>query len=328
MNKRACALSLSAFLLAAACTHKSDSSWHTVQFVPVERNVKLEVLDWGGSGRPLVLLAGLGNTAHVFDQFAPRLTGFGHVYGITRRGFAPSSVPTPFTAATYSADRLGDDVLAVIDHLRLNRPVLIGHSIAGEELSSIGSRHPEKVAGLVYLDAAYGYAFYNPSRGDLNLDLLDLEKKLQLMHLGKGPNDTRPVIHELLATLLPRFEGDLRDEQAFLTALPPKMLSGSSTSMKPAAQAIIAGEQKYTEIKAPALAIFAVPHDIGPGNDPAAQAAFDAIDGAAVGAQAAAFEKGVPSARVVRLRHAEHFVFRSNEADVLREIHNFVSSLQ
>jgi len=40
----------------------------------VDDNVKLEVLDWGGTGRPLVLLAGLGNTAHVFDDFAPKLT--------------------------------------------------------------------------------------------------------------------------------------------------------------------------------------------------------------------------------------------------------------
>ncbi|HXP79866.1 MAG TPA: alpha/beta hydrolase, partial [Verrucomicrobiae bacterium] len=43
-----------------------DPSPHTVQFVTVDTNVKLEVLDWGGVGRPLVLLAGGGNTAHVF----------------------------------------------------------------------------------------------------------------------------------------------------------------------------------------------------------------------------------------------------------------------
>ena len=49
----------------------------------------------------------------------------------------------------------------VLDQLRVNRPVLVGHSVGGEELSSIGSRHPEKVAGLVYLDAAYGYAYYD-----------------------------------------------------------------------------------------------------------------------------------------------------------------------
>ena len=117
-----------------------DPSPHTVQFVTVDDNVKLEVLDWGGSGRPLVLLAGLGNTAHVFDDFAPKLTSEYHVYGITRRGYGASSAP----ASGYSADRLGDDVLAVLDDLKLDRPVLVGHSIAGEELSSVGSRHPER----------------------------------------------------------------------------------------------------------------------------------------------------------------------------------------
>jgi non-heme chloroperoxidase len=69
------------------------------------------------------------------------------------RGFGGSSRPAP-TVDNHSAERLGDDVLAVIDALQFNRPILIGHSVAGEELSSIGSRHPEKVAGLVYLDAA------------------------------------------------------------------------------------------------------------------------------------------------------------------------------
>jgi hypothetical protein len=39
----------------------------------VQEGVRLEVLDWGGSGRPLVLLAGGGDTAHVFDDFAPKL---------------------------------------------------------------------------------------------------------------------------------------------------------------------------------------------------------------------------------------------------------------
>src|ERR1700722_12054445 len=38
-----------------------DPSPHTKQFVTVDKDVKLEVLDWGGSGRPLVLLTGLGN---------------------------------------------------------------------------------------------------------------------------------------------------------------------------------------------------------------------------------------------------------------------------
>ena len=76
--------------------------------IQVEPDIKLEVLDWGGTGRPLVLLSGMGDTAHVFDKFAPTLTTKYHVYGITRRGFGTSSKPDPVTA-NYNAARLGDD---------------------------------------------------------------------------------------------------------------------------------------------------------------------------------------------------------------------------
>jgi hypothetical protein len=40
-----------------------DPSPHTVQFVQVDKDVHLELLDWGGSGRPAILLAAGGNTA-------------------------------------------------------------------------------------------------------------------------------------------------------------------------------------------------------------------------------------------------------------------------
>ena len=148
-------------LLVPLCASEApawrDPSSHQAQFVTVDDSVRLEVLDWGGTGRPLVLLAGLGFTAHVYDDFAPKLTTNYHVYGITRRGFGASSVP----AAGYDADRLADDVLAVLDSLKLTRPVLAGHSYAGSELSSIGSRRPDRVAGLVYFDAVFPYSFDN-----------------------------------------------------------------------------------------------------------------------------------------------------------------------
>src|SRR5262249_3174872 len=75
---------------AQQATAWRDPSPHKVGFVAVEKSVRLELLDWGGSGRPVVLLAGGGNTAHVFDEFAPKLAGAFHVYGLTRRGFGAS----------------------------------------------------------------------------------------------------------------------------------------------------------------------------------------------------------------------------------------------
>lgn len=314
-----------AILLAAGALAQSPAS----QFVSVEENVNLEVLDWGGTGRPLVLLAGLGGTAHGFDEFALKLTATYHVYGITRRGFGKSSTPAP-EVVNYTADRLGDDVLAVCAFLKLNRPVLVGHSIAGEELSSIGSRHPERVAGLIYLEAGYGYAYYDRSQGDFMLDLMELEKKLAELDPRSGVPDVRPVIKELREAL-PRFEKDLRGIEKDTAWFPPPP-RGRGTARDRAPGLIFAGGKKYTDIRAPALAIFAVPHDLGRlrDNDPATRAraeAWQAWDEERMNALAKAFESGVPSARVVRLPHASHMVFRSNEADVLREMNAFIGSL-
>ena len=78
----------------------ADTSSHKVQFVTVEKDVKLEVLDWGGNGRPLVFLAGSGLDAHEFDTFAPKFTGAHHVYGISRRGYGASSTRRLQSATT------------------------------------------------------------------------------------------------------------------------------------------------------------------------------------------------------------------------------------
>ena len=60
---------------------------------------------------------------------------------------------------------------------------------------------------------------------------------------------------------------------------------------------------------------------------PAERAAAEAIPTAETEEQAEAFESGVPSARVVILPHANHYVFLSNEADVLREMRAFLAGL-
>jgi len=94
---------------------------------------------------------------------------------------------------------------------------------------------------------------------------------------------------------------------------------------------VLAGRQRYTSIPVPILAIFAAPHEYlsSTGSDPASRAAADALDEVRTGPirTANAFEKGLPHAHVVRLPHASHMVFRSNEADVLRKMNAFIGGL-
>jgi non-heme chloroperoxidase len=148
-------------LAVALCgqhAHSQPASWtdpspHEVLTVTVEPGVQLEVLDWGGSGEPMVFLAGLGNTAHAYDDFAPRFRDSFRVYGVTRRGFGASSRPED----GYDVATRARDIVAVLDSLRIGRAILVGHSIAGDELSRLADDYPRRVLVLVYLDAfSYG----------------------------------------------------------------------------------------------------------------------------------------------------------------------------
>jgi pimeloyl-ACP methyl ester carboxylesterase len=309
--------------LSAIASHaqdKTDNTPHTVQFVTVDKDVKLEVLDWGGTGRPMVFLAGLGNTAHVFDQFAPKFAAKYHVYGITRRGFGNSSKPAP-TVPNYTADRLGDDVLAIIDVFKLDRPILVGHSIAGEELSSIGSRHPEKVSGLVYLEAAFPYAFYNHANTDWTLDMLEVRKHIDAMQAGAV---LEPQVVQDMSRSVEDLDKDMQELKKQLAMMKPPY----PPPPPPVGLAIHFGEQKYTHIPVPILAIAACPHnfDKAPGS-PDAKAAMTEDDRVRCTAQADAFAAGVPTAHVVRFPNTDHYIFRSNEADVLREMNDFLAKL-
>lgn len=300
--------------------------------ISVAPGVKLEVLDWGGSGRPLVLLAGLGDTAHVFDEFATKLTANYHVYGITRRGYGASSRPSPMNVANYGADRLGRDVLAVLAALKLRNCILVGHSIAGEELSSVASQPNDRVGGLVYLEAGYGYSFYSPELGDYQIDLNQMRTELDKL-TPDLTNEEEHIILKKVQRDFTGFERDLNREDVRTSMLADSPPSSTPAKVVPTApspgSAILLGLRKFTMLSGHILAIFAIPHRLQQSDfkNAAALAEFKAYDEHQTSAIADNFERGVSGAKVVRIRNADHYIFRSNETDVLREIETFVSSL-
>ena len=195
----------------------------------------------------------------------------------------------------------------MIDALKLNRPVLAGHSVAGEELSSVASRHPEKISALIYIDAGYPYALYDETHGDLVLDSIAMRGTLDHLHLGTlhlSPDQ----LNEVLAQTQ-RLQRQLQQRiEDLSTTGPPRPVDN------PVIVAILDGQQKYTHINVPVLAIFNVPHS------PAFLRTMENL--------AHAFETHVPNARIVRIPNADHYLFRTNEADVLRDMNDFISNLQ
>ncbi len=318
-----------------------DPSSHSVQFVTVDDGVRLEVLDWGGTGRNIVLLTGSGNTAHVFDDFAQKLTRSGHVYGITRRGFGASSHPE----SGYGDQRLADDVLRVLDVGNISKPVLVGHSLAGSEMTTLGSLHSDRVAGLVYLDAGDDPGDY-PG-----------EPAYRALFDKLPPSVTSPArasMDEMKSfqtyrdwqTRTRRFafpESELR--QMFYAnqdgSVGPRRANGSISQKIPVSQMIGEGSKKrdYSRIRVPILYLPAAPprangwsqyYLFTPANEVEHTTLQKIYDADRV--NLTRYEKNMQAAagkvRIVELRGAGHYVYFTNEAAVLRELRKFVADLR
>ena len=291
----------------------------------------LEVLDWGGRGRPIVLLAGGGDTAHVFDDFAPKLQSFTrhHVYAITRRGFGASG----YEATNDPADRLGEDVVAVIESLKMKRPILAGHSIAGAEMSWIANNHPERVAGLIYIEAGYSYAF-DDGNGASVMEMMALHAP---QPPPPGPNDLASFgaldnYYERVNGF--RFpESELRQQRELApngTVGEYRNSLGGDILMR-----LLTHPNRYSRISVPALFLFANPHSSGiwvdHDTDPAVRTAANAYSialSALTEKQENSVKKGVPNSHVVTISGANHYIYLSDEDSVLTEMRPFISTLR
>jgi pimeloyl-ACP methyl ester carboxylesterase len=123
-----------------------------------------------------------------------------------------------------------------------------------------------------------------------------------------------------LDTDLPLVEKGLREYLQRLDSMPAGQKPPSPPPLGSYAQKIYAGARKYTRINGPVLAIYAAPHLETPPE-------MLARDSATAVAYAAGLKRAAPAARVVLLRNASHTLWESHEADVLREIRAFISSL-
>jgi non-heme chloroperoxidase len=313
----------------------------------------------GGSGRNLILLAGGGNTAHVYARLAPKLAKQFHVFGITRRGSGQSSAPP----SGYTPKQFGDDVVAVLDSLHLTNPVLVGHSIAGEEMSAISKYHPGRALALVYLDAGGPFALYNPEHGDIDTDRVELQGDLS--RLGHNPFDDAMITKTLADEARYRRNlQDLRDEVEGAEAPSPTETDRSSIAafqkyftgyyggilpedeIRQLYQITAAGavgkrlehpiankadefdKERFSTLDTRALVIIPFPNamNIGVTHDPAKLAAYKAQEASRKEAQLEIWRKQ-RNVEVVVIPNVTHYIFLSDESEVISLITRFVNSL-
>lgn len=300
-----------------------DPSPHQVQSVTVDSSVQLEVLEWGGSGPPVVLLA-CYVSAHVYDEFAPKLTNQFEVYGITRRGIGASHKP----ATGYSVQRSANDLLEVLDALKIQKSLLVGHSCAGQILTMFAAQHSDRLLGLVYFDGP----------GDPTLTPADVGAPMpdpaMLPRSIKPPSvpDNRSFEALRASQLNGRGwafpEAELR-QQYFAN---PDGSVGRSL-LSPVIRRAITVDARlkpdYSGIRVPVLAIYtkdppfeevAANFEIRNEQERVALRQEHAATRALYVRWQRDLLASVPTARIVELQGASLYMFQSNEADVLREI--------
>lgn len=182
----------------ALYTVLSANSVHAGESIPGPAG-KLYVDDGGSGGVPVVFIHSFaGDTTHWTEQLK-YLRKTRRAIALDLRGHGQSQPPTN---GDYSIDALKADVTAVVDTLKLDRFVLVGHSMGGPTAIAYAAENPSKVAGLVLVASAA------KTPPDMAKEVIDnLEKDYDTVYEGyaakllKGaqPEMARKVHKEMLA---------------------------------------------------------------------------------------------------------------------------------
>jgi non-heme chloroperoxidase len=309
-----------------------DTSPHTSDFVTVDDGTRLHYLDWGGAGPVLLFLAGFGCTAHIFDRFAPCFIDRFHVLALTRRGHGESDYPD----TGYDIDTLTEDIRQFMDALKIDQIILVGHSLAGIELSHFAALYPERVLKVVFLDAAYDYA----SPGWKTMQAKNPMRSFQ----PPGANDDHYTIKDYTASITRGYPSlaaiwsevfDTEVEHSVKRTPEGKVVDKMSDTIGKAIRDTL---DTYTpenaKIKSPVLSFFALTDSANyvsadfMSEEQQTQVVefFDMVRTPYDREWIAQFQRNVPHARVVVIPKGHHYCFIQQDELVFNEMRSFLQS--
>ena len=103
--------------------------------------------EYGEGERPIVLAHGLLMNRHMFERLGPALAARGNrVICVDLLGHGRSDQPDDLRL--YSMPLFAEQVVALLDHLELERAVVGGTSLGANVALELAVRHPDRVEGL------------------------------------------------------------------------------------------------------------------------------------------------------------------------------------
>ena len=126
--------------------------------ITLSTGIDLDVAITGDPANPpVILLHGFPESHRTWRHIAPDLARDHYVVAPDQRGFARSSKPEG--VASYAPDKTVADLLALADHLGIDRFTLVGHDWGGAVAWMAALRHPERIAKLVIINAPHPLVF-------------------------------------------------------------------------------------------------------------------------------------------------------------------------
>ncbi len=115
--------------------------------------LRLHLRDWGGEGRPLILIHGLASNAKIWDWVAPILAKEFRVVALDQRSHGLSE--SPASSDGYGFDSVCSDLRGVVVELKIDQPILVGHSWGASVALEYAARYPNGVGGAVMVDGGF-----------------------------------------------------------------------------------------------------------------------------------------------------------------------------
>ena len=111
--------------------------------------IKTHFVRKGDAGRPVVLVHGFGSSTYTWRKTVDALAPRHRVYALDLKGFGLTAKPKD---GQYHMDAYTRHLLGFLDAMKLDRPVLVGHSLGGAVVTRLALFHPDRVGGLVLED--------------------------------------------------------------------------------------------------------------------------------------------------------------------------------
>jgi pimeloyl-ACP methyl ester carboxylesterase len=120
------------------------------EFITLRSGVRLHYLDWGGSGRALILLHGLASSCRIWDFMAPIVSEHFRTFAVDQRGHGLSDQP-----GSYTFNDVTGDLSAFIEALGLERPVIAGHSWGAGVALRFAADYPQTPVAIALIDGGF-----------------------------------------------------------------------------------------------------------------------------------------------------------------------------